>query len=95
VLIFLGLRRQEAFQTSLHTSGFTGASIGLGAAIDFLSGTKQRAGKTWQKMGLEWLPRMVAEPRMIPRVFRSFGLFALWSNSANRDLLDAIPKDPG
>jgi N-acetylglucosaminyldiphosphoundecaprenol N-acetyl-beta-D-mannosaminyltransferase len=86
VLIFLGLRRQEEFQNHLHGAGFMGRSIGLGAAIDFLSGTKPRAGRMYQKLGLEWLPRMIGEPRMVPRVLRSFALFALFACPANRQL---------
>ncbi len=86
VLIFLGLLRQERFQALLHAAGYRGASIGLGAAIDFLSGTKTRSGKAWQILGLEWLPRMVREPRMLPRVARSFALFPRWYHPQNRQL---------
>lgn len=86
VLIFLGLARQERFQHHLHEAGYQGASIGLGAAIDFLSGNKPRSGPGWQRLGLEWLPRMIREPRMIPRVLRSFALFGLAFHPRNREL---------
>ena len=86
VLIFLGLLRQERFQALLHASGHAGASIGLGAAIDFLSGTKPRSGRIWQALGLEWLPRLAREPRMLPRVGRSFALFPRWRDPANAEL---------
>lgn len=86
VLIFLGLARQERFQHLLHQAGFAGASIGLGAAVDFLSGTKPRAGLMWQRLGLEWLPRLLREPRMAPRIMRSFGLFGLIWHPRNAEL---------
>jgi N-acetylglucosaminyldiphosphoundecaprenol N-acetyl-beta-D-mannosaminyltransferase len=86
VLIFLGLARQERFQHRLHEAGFAGSSIGLGAAIDFVSGSKIRAGRAWQAFGLEWLPRLMREPRMLPRVQRSFALFALLGARENQEL---------
>ncbi len=36
--------------------------IGVGAAFDFLSGTKKQAPKWMQKSGLEWLFRLIQEP---------------------------------
>lgn len=77
VLIFYGLGKQECMQHLLHAAGYEGASIGLGAAIDFVSGAKPRASAVWQRLGLEWLPRLVRERRMWPRVVRSGALF--WS----------------
>jgi N-acetylglucosaminyldiphosphoundecaprenol N-acetyl-beta-D-mannosaminyltransferase len=37
----------------------------IGAVFDFYVGNIERAGPTWQKMGLEWLPRLVQEPRRL------------------------------
>ena len=39
----------------------------IGAVFDFYVGNIQRAGPTWQKLGLEWLPRLVQEPRRLWR----------------------------
>ena len=39
--------------------------IGIGAAFDFLSGTKIQAPKWMQKRGLEWLFRLYQEPRRL------------------------------
>lgn len=86
VLIFLGLGRQERMQHHLHAAGFTGASIGLGAAVDFLSGLKPRAGRGWQRLGLEWMPRLLREHRMWPRVVRSASLFLLGARQENAQL---------
>jgi N-acetylglucosaminyldiphosphoundecaprenol N-acetyl-beta-D-mannosaminyltransferase len=37
----------------------------IGAVFDFYAGTIKRPGKMWQKMGLEWLPRLLREPHRL------------------------------
>lgn len=50
----------------------------IGAVFDFYAGTKKRSGKIWIKLGLEWLPRLIREPkRMWRRNFISTPVF-LW-----------------
>ncbi len=39
----------------------------IGAVFDFFVGNIDRAGPGWQKLGLEWLPRLVQEPRRLWR----------------------------
>jgi N-acetylglucosaminyldiphosphoundecaprenol N-acetyl-beta-D-mannosaminyltransferase len=39
----------------------------IGAAFDFYVGNIKRAGPLWQNLGLEWLPRLVQEPRRLWR----------------------------
>jgi N-acetylglucosaminyldiphosphoundecaprenol N-acetyl-beta-D-mannosaminyltransferase len=41
--------------------------IGIGAAFDFLSGTKVQAPKWMQQRGLEWLFRLYQEPRRLAK----------------------------
>jgi N-acetylglucosaminyldiphosphoundecaprenol N-acetyl-beta-D-mannosaminyltransferase len=41
--------------------------IGVGAAFDFLAGTKRQAPKWMQRYGLEWLFRLCSEPRRLWR----------------------------
>lgn len=41
--------------------------FGVGAALDFLAGTKTRAPKWMQNLGLEWLHRFVNEPSRLGR----------------------------
>lgn len=45
----------------------------IGAAFDFYAGRIQRAGPTLQRLGLEWLPRLLQEPR---RLWRRMGVSA-------------------
>ena len=51
------------------------AAIGVGGAFDFISGRVKRAPKFLQKIGLEWLWRLILQPRRIKRVFE--GVFGL------------------
>jgi N-acetylglucosaminyldiphosphoundecaprenol N-acetyl-beta-D-mannosaminyltransferase len=41
--------------------------VGVGAAFDFLSGSKRQAPRWMQRSGLEWLFRLLAEPRRLWR----------------------------
>ena len=64
----------EALKELLMRSALPGvALIGVGAAFDFIAGTKKQAPEWMQKAGLEWLFRFVQEPR---RLWRRY----LWNN---------------
>jgi len=39
----------------------------IGAAFDFFVGNINRGGPFWQKLGFEWLPRLIQEPRRLWR----------------------------
>ena len=39
--------------------------LGVGAAFDFLAGTKRRAPLWMQQHALEWLHRLISEPRRL------------------------------
>jgi N-acetylglucosaminyldiphosphoundecaprenol N-acetyl-beta-D-mannosaminyltransferase len=75
VLISLGLPKQEVFALKLYNKLETDhceAVIPIGAAIDFLTDHKVRAGTFWQLVGLEWFLRAIREPRMVKRLIQSF-----------------------
>lgn len=65
VWVGLGSPKQEKW---MHThAGRVGAPVlvGVGAAFDFLSGAKSQAPRWVQKLGMEWLFRLVSEPRRL------------------------------
>jgi N-acetylglucosaminyldiphosphoundecaprenol N-acetyl-beta-D-mannosaminyltransferase len=37
-------------------------AVGVGGAFDVISGMLKRAPEIWQKLGLEWLYRLIQEP---------------------------------
>jgi N-acetylglucosaminyldiphosphoundecaprenol N-acetyl-beta-D-mannosaminyltransferase len=52
--------------------------MGVGGAIDVVAGVTRRAPVLWQKAGLEWLYRLLQEPRrMVGRYARTNGRFLL------------------
>lgn len=67
----LGLLKQEEWIAKFKNELVIPWNIGVGAAFDFHSGNKNRAPRFAQYFGIEWLIRMMKEPRMIPRNIRS------------------------
>ena len=67
VWVGLGAPRQEVWMS--EHAGWVGAPVlvGVGAAFDFLSGHKRQAPRWIQRRGLEWLFRLVSEPRRLWR----------------------------
>lgn len=83
VWVGLGAPKQELLMTRLrpHTSA---ALIGVGAVFDFASGAKRRAPSSMQRLGLEWLHRLAAEPRRLGmRYLRTNSTF-LWGAIVTR-----------
>jgi N-acetylglucosaminyldiphosphoundecaprenol N-acetyl-beta-D-mannosaminyltransferase len=65
---------KQEFWMRDHVRLIKGATlIGVGAAFDFQSGVVARAPKWMQKSGLEWLHRLVSEPR---RLWRRYFIIA-------------------
>lgn len=72
-VVSLGLPKQEKFCCELlkHVDSNGSLILPVGAAIDFMTGHRKRSSKIWRKLGLEWLPRLIREPRMFIRNARS------------------------
>ena len=68
VVVCLGAPKQEYWM--IERGPETGASllIGLGGSLDVFAGTVKRAPKGWQKLGLEWLYRLLKQPSRIGRM---------------------------
>jgi N-acetylglucosaminyldiphosphoundecaprenol N-acetyl-beta-D-mannosaminyltransferase len=62
-LVFLGIGspRQENFAWE-HRDDIAAVQLCVGAAFDFIAGTKRRAPEWIQRSGLEWLYRFCSEP---------------------------------
>lgn len=50
-------------------------AVGVGGAVDFLSGAIQRAPKIMRSLGIEWLWRLLRQPRRFKRIYRSIFVF--------------------
>ena len=69
LLVAFGCPKQEKWINMHYRSLGVPLSIGVGATIDFLAGTMTRAPRWMQRTGLEWIYRLLQEPR---RLFRRY-----------------------
>lgn len=67
LFVAMGAPNQEFFID--HYKDRLGARMlmGVGGSLDVLSGTVKRAPEIWQKIGMEWLYRLLKEPWRIKR----------------------------
>jgi len=70
LFVCLGAPKQEQWMATHEGQLNTGLMIGLGGALDVFAGEVQRAPEAWRKLGLEWLHRLLKEPRRIKRMIR-------------------------
>lgn len=61
LFVGIGCPKQE-FWMAEHQSKLACVMLGVGAAFDFISGSKKHAPRYLQKIGLEWLFRLCSEP---------------------------------
>jgi N-acetylglucosaminyldiphosphoundecaprenol N-acetyl-beta-D-mannosaminyltransferase len=64
LFVGVGTPKQERWMAR-HRGDLHAVMIGVGAAFDFLSGAKRQAPSWMQRLGLEWLFRLVHEPRRL------------------------------
>lgn len=64
VFVGLGCPKQERWMAE-HRGRVNAVMIGVGAAFDFHAGTVRRAPAWMRDNGLEWLHRLVSEPRRL------------------------------
>ena len=67
VFVGIGFPRQERVIQRLRGDLPGAWFMGCGAAINFVAGDQTRAGGLLQKVGLEWVHRLVNEPRRLAR----------------------------
>lgn len=69
LLLGLGAPRQELWMARSRRR-VDAVMIGVGGFLDVLAGDIPRAPETWRRLGLEWLYRLLREPRRIKRMIR-------------------------
>jgi exopolysaccharide biosynthesis WecB/TagA/CpsF family protein len=105
-LVFIGLScpKQDWF-AAVHRSDIQAVQVCVGAAFDFLAGTKRMAPAWMQRRGLEWVFRLIQEPRrMGPRYLINNSVFVFkflqalptrwWTRRRGAAASDDIPSDP-
>lgn len=77
VLVALGIPLQEMLIYK-HLNKFKkGIFVGVGGSFDVMSGMKKRAPKIFIKLNLEWLYRIIKEPKRLKRFYSSNVKFIL------------------
>lgn len=71
VLVALGIPQQEILIYKNYERFAKGIFVGVGGSFDVLSGMKKRAPEFFVKCNLEWLYRIVKEPKRMKRFFVS------------------------
>ena len=80
LLVCLGAPKQEIWMRNNADKLNVGLMMGLGGVLDVFAGTVQRAPESWQKLGLEWLYRLLKQPSRIKRMIKLpvFVFAAIW-----------------
>lgn len=84
IFVGLGFPKQEIWIAENKNRLYSKVIIGNGGTMDILSGDSKRAPEIFQKLGLEWLYRLIKEPSRIKRqmVLPKFILYVLFSKDA-------------
>lgn len=75
VWVGLGTPKQERWMADHLERLNASVLIGVGAAFDFLSGTKPQAPRWMRNNGLEWMFRLASEPR---RLWKRYLIYNPW-----------------
>ena len=70
LMVCLGSPKQELWMSANAGWLSCGLMAGLGGSLDVLAGNVQRAPETWRRLGLEWLYRVIKEPKRLGRVMK-------------------------
>lgn len=70
VTVAMGSPRQEVFMQDCQITYPQALYMGVGGTYDVFTGHVKRAPLIWQKMGLEWLYRLILQPSRLRRQLR-------------------------
>ncbi len=86
LFVCLGAPKQENWMVQNGSATGAHLAVGLGGSLDVFAGVVQRAPERWQKLGLEWLYRLIKEPSRIGRmaVLPLFLVQAVWARIRGR-----------
>jgi N-acetylglucosaminyldiphosphoundecaprenol N-acetyl-beta-D-mannosaminyltransferase len=92
VFLAVGSPQQEMLAQAIKKSGATGLGLCIGASILFLTGAEKRAPKWVQRMGMEWLYRLLQNPGRLWRRYLvdDLGIFSL---IVRQRLRQVLPKE--
>ena len=68
VFVCLGFPKQEKWIAAHGREAGARLYVGLGGSLDVFAGRVERAPESFQRLGLEWLHRLIKEPSRIGRM---------------------------
>jgi len=77
LFVSLGAPKQEKWMAE-HKGRVKPVQLGVGAAFDFIAGTKKEAPRWVQKIGFEWLWRLIHEPRRLWKRYLIGNTIFIW-----------------
>jgi len=78
IIVAFGAPKQEKWLYRNKGRISKGVALGVGATIDFIAGEQKRAPNFFRKYHLEWLWRLVSEPKRAKRIATAFPVFPLY-----------------
>lgn len=94
VLVAFGAPKQEKWIASnINKCSSVKLMIGVGGAFDFISGAIKRSPALMRKLGLEWLFRLIKEPRRGKRIYTAVVRFPLMTLSYKLRVRQAFRKN--
>lgn len=95
LFVGLGFPKQEIWIDSNVHKLNAKVIIGNGGVMDILSGNAKRAPEIYQRLGLEWLYRLIQEPSRIKRqlVLPKFMLMMVFNKGAVKEWTDVHGQD--
>lgn len=82
LFVAFGAPKQDKFISDLKKITSIPLSMGVGGTFDYIAGTAHYAPKWMRQIGLEWLFRLITQPRRINRIITATIRFpwAVWRN---------------
>ena len=77
IWVGLGAPKQERWMHE-HRGKVNGIMVGVGAAFDFHAGTSKRAPKWMQEIYLEWLYRLIQDPKRLLKRYMFSNMEFIW-----------------
>jgi N-acetylglucosaminyldiphosphoundecaprenol N-acetyl-beta-D-mannosaminyltransferase len=85
LLVAVGCPKQEYWIARYYKEAGIPLSIGIGASLDFITGTQTRAPLWVQKIGMEWMWRLLTNPkRLLKRYLKDFYYLIVLANRQRR-----------
>lgn len=75
VLCNFGAPQQELFLNSLKNQNDIRLAMGVGGSFDYLTGKQRRSPKWLRAIGLEWLWRLIQQPKRWKRIWNAVVVF--------------------